>query len=236
MQKTNKIIQMNNKTIKNVINENYEQFIEFNGERHYNTRSKCVLLSPTRFLKTWTDILIFKIPKQQLEIASTIGKQVMLCLEEAFNKQIKDLDKINYLSEQIKEMFFSLMQFFIDNKWKIKAVEKHICNDTWHCFVDCIIRDEFSILNFVEIKTRGNNDLRLTDKLQLAMNMCIAGENVRCGYVLIINKNNYKITKHKVLIKDVKLLLTYMNSWFRAMKLEKYMLGSNCYKKYKEIF
>lgn len=221
--------QHNSKQIKQVLNTVYDSWIIPHEERHIHKITNAVLLSPTRFLRTWTELSLFKIPNQVLEPLRVVGEQLMLCLEEMHSNKITDLSEINYLSIEVENMFRALVQFLIDNKMKIKAVEKHVTNGYWHCYVDLIVSIPKDTIYVCEIKTRSNHDIRVSDKLQLAMNMLIMGDRVKYGYVIIINRKDYTVSKHRVRIIEMQKLLSAINMWFVEMKLNGYMLGGRTY-------
>lgn len=202
----NKEILKNNNIIKEAIDKNYDNEIEVIDQRSYHKETKNLLISPTRLINTFTEQSIVKIPKNILNEAAAIGSDLMHQLEYAFTNKVKDISKINYLCEQSKQMFWALVQFLINNNWEIKAVEKHITNGYFHSYIDMIVRNHEMRLIVCEIKTRSNNEVKLSDKLQLMLSMRILGVD-REGYVIIINRKTYEVTYHKVFWQEMRLIV-----------------------------
>lgn len=216
----------NNNKIKAILQYDYDNDIVFNGERHTHIKTKALLLSPTRFLSNFVDPNFARIPKDILEIARIEGVETMRALEYTFKNNVKDLAKVPFLSEKIKLIFYTLINCFIDNKWKIKAVEKHISNGYWHCYVDAIIRDQHCNLIFIEIKTRSNNDIRLADKMQLVLNMKIANLNYY-GYVVVINKKSFEYKVYRITFREVERILNMFFRIFKELELNNYILSNS---------
>lgn len=228
---TNKQYYNNNKRIRELLEQDFEKLISYNGKRHIWNESGEILMSPTRFISFFRELNMAKIPFQRLEEAKTIGIQVMLCLEQFHNERIRDLDLIDYLSEQVRQCFIALINLFISLDWTIKAVEKHIGNGTWHCFVDCIVSDSNNIYSFVEIKTRSNFEITYFDKIQLAMNMQIGGKQILRGYLVIINKKTYEAKEFLLSKQETNILLRQVSDIFRIMQVPNYCLIPRNYKK-----
>ncbi len=209
----NKQIQKNNTRLREVIEIDFDKQIEVIDVRSYHKETKALLLSPTRVIGYFSEPALDKIPRNILQETSAIGSDLMQQLEYLHKHKCKDIEKVPYLSEVSKEMFWALIQFMIDNQWQIKAVEKHVTNGYWHCYIDLIVRDHQMNLIVCEIKTRSNNESKLSDKLQLVLNMRIAGVN-NYGYLVIINRKTKKVTYEKVHWRDMKPFINRLIKWF----------------------
>ena len=69
---TNKQYYNNNKKIRELLEQDFEQLISYNGKRHIWNESGEILMSPTRFISFFRELNMAKIPFQRLEEAKTI--------------------------------------------------------------------------------------------------------------------------------------------------------------------
>ena len=214
---------LNNNNIKKALATDYNELIDRTQyDKSFWKETKQLLLSPTRFLQIFSRVKMAKIPNNILEIAKVEGSEVMKSLEYIFNKKITNLDTVNFLSEKIKDMTMSIIQAFIDRKWKIKAMEKTISNGYWYGNVDCIVRDEHCNLALVEIKTRSSDEVRKTDIFQLMCYARMIGANNL--YLVVCNKKTMKTTIHRVVINKNKKMLSVVNTYLKYFELEEYVL------------
>lgn len=213
----------NNNNIKQALATDFDELIDRTQyEKAFWKETKQLLLSPTRFLHIASRVKMANIPNNILEVAKVEGVEVMKSLEYIYNNKINNLEQVNFLSDKIKNMTMSIIQAMIERKWKIKAIEKTISNGYWYGSVDCVVRDEHCNLALVEIKTRGNDEIRITDIIQLMIYGRTIGANNL--YLMICNKKTMETKVHRIVINKNKKALSIINTYLKLLELDKYCL------------
>lgn len=210
----------NNKAAKLMLETNFDKSMRFDGKIHFY--GNVPQLSVSSVLERFMWVKMANIPTNLLSEYAEEGKMVMEYLQMIHEKKMQDLSQIEWFSERIKNMVLSILQTVINNEWKIMAVEKHISNGFWHGYIDMVIRDKWSNYHIVEIKTRGNFDIRVTDLLQILSYSSMS--KVQMCDLLIVNRKTFECHHHHVDRKRTRHVLISLNKWLEFLELIKYKL------------
>lgn len=221
-QVSNKWYASNNKRINEVILTNYDELIDFNGEKHFY--AKTPLLSVSSVLRPIFDIKLATIPSMTLETTRLEGQDLMRQLEHLWKSKNSNIAQYDYMSERVRLMFYALVQCLSENRFKIKYVEKHVTDGKWHGYIDLIVREKANLNNaLVEIKTRSDeNDLRDTDIAQIQAYANMIGARSCRKYVIIISRKSFKAKLYKVGYHEGARRLKVINNYLETFGLEKY--------------
>lgn len=217
----------NSKYLNRAVHYDYEQHMFQRDDiwfYKYGKNKKRPLLSLSSWLKTYNKIKLADIPFQILEQARVEGSALMYWLEYIWKNKIKNIDDLNYESQKIQEMVFSVIQCLIDNNFKIVAIEKHVTNGYWHGYIDLIVKNKLQLFSLVEIKTRTGFEVRDTDTLQLLVYKKIINFSGSC-YVMVVDKTTRtaKLFKQDTLRK-YELLSNVVNRPLEALNLKDYAM------------
>lgn len=171
-----------NVLIKKVIHYNFLMTVTRDEHFYFNNKP---LLSPSRLMKILNEYKYSNIPHNVLKIAQNRGKRLMENLQYWFENQC-EINEIPFLEGE-REKIFPLFKWLIDNNAQVVAVEKFIHNGTFCGFIDLIIKMD-RIFYIVEIKTRSNNELWITDRFQTYIYSKLLGNAQRL--LLIIDASN----------------------------------------------
>lgn len=222
-QLTNQFRLDNNKIMKEVLKTDYEKLMTFDGVKYF--MNKKPLLSWSTSNKGLSEMIYYTIPKETMMLVQDEGKAIMYYLEMVANKEVKDLKQIDFMSEKVKKMFYALMQCFIDNELTLLAVEKHVANEYWHGYIDCIVRQANGLVSIVEIKTRSNYDVRKTDLMQLMVyNSIISSKNLS-KLLIIVNRKTFGAEVFQINHRECKSYASKLNAWLEVLGLDKYKLA-----------
>lgn len=189
------------RNMKNILKTDFKEFAYLEDGHWRHKVNNRLLLSSSSILHLVNKLNMDGIPKNVLEQAKICGEQLMLTLKEIFDKKEYDLSKINFLSTQIEEMVKAVLNWLIEKQFKIRAIEKFVCNYSYCGFIDMIATDTKSNLDYIiEIKTRGDDEPRLTDAFQLSLYKRIT-EHKRL-MLLILNKKTMKVKSYLFVNKE----------------------------------
>lgn len=186
-------------TINDKLSIDWSKYITTDGFKHFFQGNP--LLSVSTLLSGLNSVKFAKIPDQALNTAQMVGSQLMEWLEHIHTNKLKysEVEKLNFQSEQIKQMVLKVFEFLALNDFKILEVEKMLCNGFVYGYADLVVYDKvMKSPAIIEIKTRSNNDLQNTDIVQVATyGRMIHNQNFPV-WVLIINKKTFNISFHRV--------------------------------------
>lgn len=191
----------------------------------YGKNKKRAMLSVSTWLKAYNKIKLADIPFQTLEQARIEGQALMFWIEYIFKNKIKNIGDLNYESQKIQEMVFSVVQCLIDNNMKIVAVEKHITNGYWHGYIDLLVKErEEQLFNIIEIKTRTGFEIRETDILQLIAYKKIMNFAGTC-WIMVVDKTTRTAQLNRIdTNRKYYLVDEIINTPLKALNMKDYCL------------
>ena len=207
----------NNRVMKKILETNFSNYFtnEDHGKQMIGGGSK--LMSYSSFFKPCSNLVFYNTPKH----ITFIGSEVMRMLEYTVNNEIRDLQSLQFVNNQIKSIFMTIMNYLIENKMRIKACEKVITNGKWLGYIDLIVRHE-GITKIVEIKTRKGTDLRKSDEYQMKVYANILGIGVN-SIVMIVDRTTYKLATYNIKFHSKK-EINLVNNMLDIYGLEHYKL------------
>lgn len=184
-------------TINRIVRFDFMNLVEKKNS-HYKLRTNSkMLISVSHLLKCVNEVDLYPIPDKVLMEARDRGKSVMEMLERVFNDRISDLNEI-WGSVEIKLTVQTIINWLLEHKCKILAIEKFITNGTYCGFIDMIVREPNGVQVIYEIKCRNDNSIRIKDYIQMELYSRML-QNAPCR-LFVIDKNN-KITTYPYQIK-----------------------------------
>lgn len=177
--------------IKKILKFDFENIVEkFKDHWKLKGASK-MLISVSSLLKLANDYKYYPVPNHILENSRNHGLEVMRLLKEIFDNRIEDVNNLlgNYND---KKTVRAIIDFLIENNFKVLAVEKMITNGSFIGFIDLIVvrrnPKKYNEYFIIEIKCRNSHEPTLQDKMQCSFYSKMLWTVP--VYLLIIDKDN----------------------------------------------
>lgn len=160
-EKTKKTSWKNSKIV-SIIKQDFERMVDKKDNGIFFCNE--LLLSPTRLTKTFSEIDMINIPENILNTRKEIGANLMTNLKTMFDNKTYNTNDL-LINQRDRTYLNNLIDFFLDNKIRIMAVEKFITNGVFCGYVDVIAKWNSVVVGF-EIKCRNSNEIRFQDVVQ----------------------------------------------------------------------
>ena len=180
--KTKKTAWKNSKIV-SIIKQDFERMVDKKDNGIFFCNQ--LLLSPTRLTKTFSEIDMINIPENILNTRKEIGANLMSNLKTMFDNKTYNTNDL-LINQRDRTYLNNLIDFFLDNKIRIRAVEKFITNGTFCGYVDVIAKWNSVVVGF-EIKCRNSNEIRFQDVVQSAIYKRML-HNIHF-YIVLLNDN-----------------------------------------------
>lgn len=153
-----------NKKAREILKFNFEDLVERRSNGFVFKKKNRPLLSPSTLCYTISKYNMCKIPDFILEPRRELGSNLMENLKHMFENKIYDTSNIN-INDRDRNMLNHLVDWLMENKIRILAVEKFITNGVFCGFMDVVVSWN-SVVCILEIKCRNKQDIRFTDIVQ----------------------------------------------------------------------